>query len=139
MPSDLAVTLGLLRFGALPASEKIRVLDDYQARSDSSGGGPHVWNPSVEVIESLWSFTTAYASETSGDGACRAEDRQLLSEIARLAESILDHQPALVDRSVFQTPTGQTLTSLCTEAVARLASDGVEELPFWDLMCYTCD
>jgi len=53
MPSDLAILLGLLRYGALPAAEKVRVLGDYQARSDSSGGGPHIWNPSVEVIESL--------------------------------------------------------------------------------------
>jgi hypothetical protein len=139
MPSDLAITLGLLRFGALPVSEKMRVLDDYQARSNSSGGGPHVWNPCVEVIESLWRDTNACANETSYDGVFKTEDRQLLREIAALAWSMLDHQPALVDRSAFHTPAGQELSSLCTDAVTRLASDAAEELAFWDLMCHTCD
>lgn len=139
MPSNLAVTLGLLRFGALPASEKLRVLGDYQARCDSSGGHPHVWNPSVEVIESLWSFTTSGASETNGGIGCKAEDRALLREIAGVAENLLADQCALVDGSAFQTPDGQTLSVLCAKAVSRLGSDGVEELSFWDLLCHTCD
>jgi hypothetical protein len=139
MPSDLAIILGLLRFGALSAPEKIAVLDEYQARSNSAGGGPHVWNPCVEVIESLWQYANSCAEETFYDGIFRAEDRRLLGEIATVASSMLDHQQALVDHSAFQTPTGQKLSSLCGEAVARLASDNIEKLPFWDLMCYTCD
>jgi hypothetical protein len=139
MPSRLAETLGLLRFGALPSSEKLRVLDDYLARCDREHGGPHVWNPCVEVIESLWSYTNTYASETEFDGVFRTEDRQLLGEIATLCVSILDHQAVLVDRSFFGTPADQALSSLCAEVVTRLASSAEEELPFWDLMCYTCD
>jgi hypothetical protein len=52
---------------------------------------------------------------------------------------LLEHYPALVDRSVFQRPIGRQLSALCQEAVTRLASGSEEVLSFWDLMCYTCD
>lgn len=140
MPSDLAITLGLLRFGALHAPEKLQVLDDYQARCDAEGGGPHVSNPCVEVIESLWQDTNCCANEVGCLERFSVEERRILGEIATLAKRILlEHHPALVDRSVFQTPIGQQLSSLCEQAAMRLSSAGEEVLPFWDLMCHTCD
>ena len=139
MPSDRSILLGLLRFGALPVPEKVRALSEYQVRSDSAGGGPHVWNPSVEVIESLWRTSNTFAYESSHDGVFTVEDRERLGKISKLAWSLLDYQPALVDHSAFQMPLAQELASLCTEAVSRLESADVEYLPFWDLMCYTCD
>jgi len=140
MPSDLAITLGLLRFGALEAPDKLLVLEAYQARSDAQGGGPHVWNPCVEVIESLWQFTNSSANEVCGPEKFSAEERCFLGEIATLTRRILhEHYPALVDRSVFQTPIGQQLSSLCKHALARLPPTGEETLLFWDLMCHTCD
>jgi hypothetical protein len=140
MPSDLAITLALLRFGALSATEKLRVLDEYQARSDAGPGGPHVWNPCVEVIESLWRDTNMCANETSFKDCFSKEERLLLDEIASLAWLMLtEHYSALVERSVFQTPIGQQLSSLCEKALVRLSLPSEEVLPFWDLMCYTCD
>src|SRR6266404_6119848 len=122
MPSDLAITLGLLRFAALEAPEKLRVLDDYQERCDSErAGGPHVWNPCVEVIESLWHDTNSCADETAFQDKFTQEDRKLLREIAAVTWEILEkHYSELVSRSVFQSPVGRQLSSLCAKALTRL-------------------
>jgi hypothetical protein len=138
-PSDLAITIALLRFGALGAPEKLRVLDDYQKRCREQGGGPHVWNPSVEAIESLWrnmsSYECAVRFADVGD-----EERRIFAEIASVADKLLDKQvPDLVDGSSFQSAVGQKLSSLSRDALGRLASHQEEELSFWDLMCFTCD
>jgi hypothetical protein len=106
MPSELAITLALLRFGGLDAPEKLRVLDDYQKRSDAEpAGGPHVWNPCVEVIESLWQDTNSCAHEVAFQDKFSREDRKLLGEIAAVAWDLLTkHYSELVSRSVFQSP-----------------------------------
>jgi hypothetical protein len=139
-PSDLAITLGLLRFGSLDTTEKLRVLDDYHKRCRSEpGGGPHVWNPSAEVIESLWQDMSSYeCAVTSADVG--NEERRMFAEIAEMADKLLERQvPDLVDGSAFQTAAGQRLSSLCRNALDRLASHQEQELSFWDLMCFTCD
>jgi hypothetical protein len=136
MPSERAILLGLLRFGALSAADKIQVLDDYQAHSDSVGGGPHVWNPCVEVIESLWKCSGGC------DDSITEESRQLLSQVHGLTDRILEETElysALTSRTVFSLPIGQELALRCKQAVERLSEADIEELPFWDLMCYTCD
>src|ERR1041384_6202983 len=136
MPSERAMLLGLLRFGALSATDKIRVLDEYQAHSDSVGGGPHVDDPCYEVMVSLWRYT--FESDAVSD----ADSRQILSSVHGLLERILEDRElssAWENRTIFTLPIGLELESACREAVQRLASGDVEDLPFWDLMCYTCD
>ena len=137
MPSKCAILLGLLRFGALNAADKMRVLSEYQAYSDSVGGGPHVEDPCFEVIESLRSYST-FASDEVVDAECR----QILSRIRELLDRVFEDPElwsALTQRTVFSLPIGLELESVCKGAVACLAAAGIEDLPFWEVMCYTCD
>ena len=136
MPSERAILLALLRFGALSATEKIRVLDEYQAHSDSVGGGPHVDDPCYEVMVSLHNYTS------ESDAVSDAGSRQILSCIHGLLDRIFEDRElssACDNRTIFDLAICLELESACKKAVARLASADVEDLPFWDLMCYTCD
>ena len=62
MPSEISLIVGLLRFGAMDASEKLRVFGEYDAQCalcpqvEGAITTPHLWNPSVEVTEALWSW-----------------------------------------------------------------------------------
>jgi hypothetical protein len=138
-PSNLAITIALLRFGALDGPEKIRVLDDYLVESKKKHGGPHVWNPNVEVIESLWRDMRSYECAVRFADVGN-EERRIFEEIAEVADKLLEKQvPDLVDGSAFQGAVGQKLLVLCREALGRLASRQEQELSFWELMCFTCD
>jgi len=136
MPSSRAILLGLLKFGALSATEKKRVVDEYLAHCSSTGGGPHNDEPSWEAIWSLRTFTKP--SDDKPELGCR----QILSRVHELSDRLLKHEdlePVWEDGTIFNMPASLELESACKEAVAHLASADVEDLPFWDLMCYTCD
>lgn len=136
MPSSRAILLGLLRFGALSATDKTHVLDAYQAHCNSAGGGPHVDEPCWEVMWSLRTHTKP------GNDIADAESRQILSSVHELSARILEDEAlsaAWDDRTIFNSNISLELESACKRAIARFASADVEDLPFWDLMCYTCD
>ena len=62
--------------------------------------------------------------------------------VHELSDRLLKHEdlePVWEDGTIFNLPASLELELACKEAVARLASADVEDLPFWDLMCFTCD
>lgn len=136
MPSSRAILLSLLRFGALSATDKIRVLNEYQAHCDSTGGGPHNDEPGWEAIWSLRTYTKP--SDDFADTKCS----QTLSRVHELSDRLLKHEdlePVWDDGTIFTLPISLELESVCKSAIECLASVDIEDLPFLDLMCYTCD
>lgn len=136
MPSSRAILLGLLKFGALSVTEKKRVVDEYLAHCSSTGGGPHNDDLSWEAIWSLRTYTKPSVDITDPAG------RQLLSNVHELSDRLLKHEdlePVWNEDAIFVLPVSLELESACKEAVAYLTSADVEDLPFGDLMCYTCD
>jgi hypothetical protein len=143
--SEMSLFVGLLRFGAMDASEKLRAFEKYDEQCalcpqlEGVITTPHLWNPSVEVMEQLWSFTNSCAHETFYEAVFKEEDRRLFGEITTVLDHILrDHHSSVEDRSIFKTPLCHQLSLLCAEAVTRLSSVNVEKISFWDLMCYSC-
>jgi hypothetical protein len=131
MPSERQILFALLRFGAASPEEKTRVMVDYLENSRIRGGGPHVWNPDVEVVESLWTYPCRYAESEA--------EKAIGEEIEQVADSLLENQDALVDRSAFSAPLGLELKAACAKLLTVCGPEKEEALPFWDLMCHTCD
>jgi len=101
MPSERAILLGLLRFGALSAAEKVRALDEYQAHSDSVGGGAHVDEPGWEVIWSLRIYTKP------NDDITDTGIRRVLSRVHELSDRLLQDEilsSAWDDRTISPCP-----------------------------------
>jgi hypothetical protein len=131
MPTERQILYSLLRFGAATPDEKTQTMLEYLETSTKLGGGPHVWNPDVEIIESLYSMPRRLAeSEEVAEG---------LKVIEYLAARLLDEQSTIVDRSAYRSPLGGALQSKCIEALATLGPEKEQPLPFFELMCQTCD
>ena len=131
MPTERQILYGLLRFGAAEPKEKARIMSEYLAMSRTRGGGPHVWNPDVEIVESLSRVSRFATGDKAADVA--------LASIQRDAEVLLEVQTAIVDRSAFASPQGIALQGKCGEALIVLGPEQENALPFFDLMCHTCD
>jgi len=127
MPTRLQILRALLSFGAAEASEKSRVLDEYQAHSDAVKAGPHVWSPTFEVIEALQSYVKFCADEPSfGD-----KGRRLLEDISATTDRMAGApETEFADRSVFRSALGEQLCSLCRLAMTELRLPEDEVLPF---------
>jgi hypothetical protein len=131
LPSGRQILFALLRFGAASPDGKAQVMEAYLEISRGRGGGPHVWNPDVEVVESLWKYPCRCAESEA--------ETAIGTEIERIADNLLENQPALVDRTAFAAPLGLELQATCGKLLALCGPEKEEPLSFWDLMCYTCD
>lgn len=131
MASKRQILFGLLRFGAADPQEKTSIVESYLQLCQAPKGSPHVWNPDVEIVESLWRYPCQFAES--------AEEEKICSEIERVADSLLENQAAIVDRSAFMGQLGLELQEKCVQALTICGPDKEAPLSFFDLMCHTCD
>lgn len=132
-PTETQLFVTLLHFGATDSAGKAKLLDGYLAEASANGGGPHVWDPNVEMVEALHSHTL-------GDGKDLSDEaRNAFRRVNAIAWELLDNQSLLVDRSAFDSPLGDALVKGCRELLVAIEADESQKIPIWNLMCFVCD
>ncbi len=106
-------------------------MNEYLAECRKRHGGPHVWNPDVEIVESLSRYTRRDPE--------LPDMKEILEPVADCADELLNDIQSLVDRSAFSGPRGRQLCALCAAALTQVGPLARPEISFWELMCLTCD
>ena len=131
LPHPLFVAL--LQFGAASAIVQTSLMQEYRRECAERGGGPHISEPNVEIVEAISKAAAHYAYDAP------APECELATQIAAAADRLVEEHDALIDGSAFSSAAGQCLREKCADLLQLGPPLKDKAVPIFELMCRVCD
>ena len=131
LPHPLFVAL--LQFGAASAIVQASLMQEYRRECAERGGGPHISEPNVEIVEAISKAAAHYAYDAP------APECELATQVAAAANRLVEEHDALIDGSAFSSAAAQCLRKNCADLLQLGPPMKDKAVPIFELMCRVCD